>query len=149
MRGIGLSCTRLLRAAIAIALTLSSLDLLAADPRTVFAQASRSVLVIEVLDKGGVTLSVHSAIAVEERRAVSTCNVLVGAPGLAVRVGEKQLKATVKAQDSQRNLCLLDVPGLSVPQCWWSWVYLDTDGFHLARSGRCRYWWVPCLLYMS
>jgi tetratricopeptide (TPR) repeat protein len=115
MGGTGLSCTRLLRAAIAIGLTLSSLELLAADPRTVFAQVSRSVLVLEVFDKAGMTLSVHSAIAVAEGQAVGTCNVLVGAPGVAIRVGDKQFKATVKAQDSQRNLCLLDVPGLSVP----------------------------------
>jgi tetratricopeptide (TPR) repeat protein len=104
-----------LRAAVAIALTLSSLDSLATDPRTVFAQASRSVLILEVLDKAGVTLSVHSAIAVARGQAVSTCNVLVGAPGVAIRVGERQFKATVKAQDSQRNLCLLDIPGLSAP----------------------------------
>jgi len=111
----GLSCTPLSRAAIAIALTLSSLDSLATDPRIVFAQASRSVLILEVLDKAGVTLSVHSAIAVAKGQAVSTCNVLIGAPGVAIRVGETQFKATVKAQDSQRNLCLLDVPSLSAP----------------------------------
>ena len=110
-----MSCTRFLRVAITITLAISSLDLLATDPRRVFAQASRSVLVLEVLDKSGLMLSVHSAIAVAEGRAVTTCNVLVGAPGVAIRAGNKQFKATVKAQDSLRNLCLLDIPGLSAP----------------------------------
>jgi tetratricopeptide (TPR) repeat protein len=88
----------------------------AADPRAVFARASPSVLVLEISGEAGGRLGQHTALVVGAERAVSVCDILDGAGGMTVRAGDAGLRASVRARDAGRNLCLLDVPGLAAPE---------------------------------
>ena len=87
----------------------------AASPQTVFEQVAGQVRELEVLDAAGQVLAALSAVTIGEAQVVTQCDLVDGAAGLRLRAVASPLVARVAHADVRRNLCLLDVPGLSGP----------------------------------
>ena len=87
----------------------------AASPQTVFEQVAGQVRELEVLDAAGQVLAALSAVTIGEAQVVTQCDLVDGAAGLRLRAVASPRVARVAHADVRRNLCLLDVPGLSGP----------------------------------
>jgi len=85
----------------------------AASPQAVFEQVAGQVRELEVLDAAGQVLAAHSAVTIGDAQVVTQCDLVDGAAGLRLRAATSPLVARVAHADVRRNLCLLDVPGLS------------------------------------
>jgi tetratricopeptide (TPR) repeat protein len=96
-------------------LTAHSTGALCADPSKIFVQLRNSVLAIEMRDAKGTPTSTHTAIVAAPRRVITACDVLDGAVTPFVLSGTTAHKGELKARDTQRNLCLLDVAELDAP----------------------------------
>ncbi|MBD9362626.1 serine protease [Methylomonas fluvii] len=77
----------------------------------IYEQAQLSVTVLEDLDDSGKSLQSLTAIAVAKDRVVTICDAMTGKRQLRIVANGKSFLATISARDSQRNLCLLSVPG--------------------------------------
>ncbi len=87
----------------------------AASPQTVFEQVAGQVRELEVLDAAGQVLAALSAVTIGEAQVVTQCDLVDGAAALRLRAAGSPRLARVAHADVRRNLCLLDVPGLSGP----------------------------------
>lgn len=81
----------------------------------VYERSQQSVVVLEELDDKGNPFQILTAIALGNDRAVTLCDTLNGGHELRIIANKKPVKATITARDSQRNLCLLTVPGAELP----------------------------------
>lgn len=84
----------------------------ALSPQELFRQTEGNVLVLEVLDKNGNTLSAHTALLLDGGKAVTQCNLLEGA-SMLLRQGNKAFPTKMLLKDGVRNLCLLDAANFS------------------------------------
>ena len=110
-----MKCPNLATVAVYAGLVLHTQAGLAADPREVFAQLRPAVLQLEMRNQADVAVNAHTAIVIARMRVISACHILDGEAVPTVVAGKQAFKATVSARDLQRNLCLLDVPGLEAP----------------------------------
>ena len=92
------------------------------SPEQVFAEVSRSVVVVHGLDASGEPASQGSGVAVGKSEVATNCHVIEEAHSIAVRQatdasgGETyRMSAQVLVSDAERDLCLLWVDGLSEP----------------------------------
>ncbi|QEM67480.1 tetratricopeptide repeat protein [Geobacter sp. FeAm09] len=86
----------------------------ALTPQEIFRSSEGRVLVLERLDDKGKLLSAHTALLVDNEKAVSQCNLLDGAATLRLRQGDKTFSARPMQKDVARNLCFLQVSGLPI-----------------------------------
>jgi tetratricopeptide (TPR) repeat protein len=93
-------------------LVASAVDAHALTPQEIYRVAERGVLVLEVLDQKGEVISLHTALLVDQGKAVTQCDLLNGSASLRLRQGDAMYSAEPWRKDSARNLCLLAVPGL-------------------------------------
>jgi tetratricopeptide (TPR) repeat protein len=85
----------------------------AASPQGLFEPLAGQVRELEVAAADGRLLATHSAVIVDAERVVVQCDLVEGAPLLRLRAASRTLVARPLHADVRRNLCLLDVPGLS------------------------------------
>lgn len=81
-------------------------------PSEVFARSALSVVVLESHDNTGRASGVFSATLIAPDTVVTVCSGLDLAAGLRVVRDGQNLAARLQARDRNRDLCLLDVPGL-------------------------------------
>ena len=89
--------------------------------KEVFERASRSVVVVHALDRGGDAISQGSGVVISKNAVATNCHVIEGAASLAVRQvsasGDEayRMEAEILARNDERDLCLLSVAELSTP----------------------------------
>lgn len=81
----------------------------------VYSKASPSVVVIIAFDSEGKFFSSGSGVAVEKGRVVTNWHVVENASSLLVQRKDTNYKASVISDRRDRDLAVLDVPGLDVP----------------------------------
>jgi tetratricopeptide (TPR) repeat protein len=79
------------------------------DPATVFARASRSVVVVEVFSDKGVRVSQGSGVAIRRDAVITNVHVLEQGVSARVRRGEESWSAVLSSWDGDRDLALLRV----------------------------------------
>lgn len=84
-------------------------------PEQLFAQASPSVVRINVLDERGEELGHGSGVVIEQGKVITNCHVAKAGPRLKVKHQNKQYDASVQVNDEQHDLCKLTVFGLDAP----------------------------------
>lgn len=93
----------------------------AKSPEQIFDEASRSIVVIHGYGRDGKPTNQGSGVVVSRESAVTNCHVLDDAAKINVVYQYQQYEATLRASDSDRDLCELKVPRLSaVPAAVWS-----------------------------
>jgi len=80
-----------------------------------FAQASNSIVRVNVLAAGGTPLKIGSGIVIGPGRVITNCHVTNGGAGIRVKIGNSQLDASVSIADEKHDLCQLSVSGLGAP----------------------------------
>lgn len=104
---------------ITLALLCFSTSARALAAHEIFARLSPAVVVLEPIDEQGRALGASSATLIGAERLVARCNVIEMATTLRVSAKSGGLDARVVARDRERNLCLLQAPGLAalaIPQ---------------------------------
>lgn len=87
----------------------------AGETETVFNSVRDSVVTLTVYDERKEVDGAGSGVVVAPGRVITNCHVVQEAVAIQVRAGEKVWSATVALADSARDLCQLDVPGLTAP----------------------------------
>ena len=98
-----------------IILLLCATQVLAGEAEQVFNAVRDSVVTLTVLDERKEVDGAGSGVVVAPGRVVTNCHVVQEAVAIQVRAGDKIWGATVTLADSARDLCQLDVPGLTAP----------------------------------
>lgn len=87
----------------------------AGDAERVFDSVRASVVTISTLDEHNEIEGEGSGVVVNPGQVVTNCHVVQEAAAIRVRNGGKELTADWTLADTQRDLCLLDVKGLTAP----------------------------------
>ena len=85
------------------------------SPEAVYAIAAPSVVVVEAQDGLGRAFSRGSGVAVGLQQVITNCHVIAQAAQIKVRQGGNDYAASALTSDTYFDLCLLQVPQLSVP----------------------------------
>jgi len=109
------SFATLRRAACALAAGALTLSAHALDADAVLARVSNSVWLIKTLDPQGEPLAYGSAVVIGAGRVATNCHVLRQAAAVTLHQSDKALPARLAFADPERDLCLLDAPGLVAP----------------------------------
>ncbi|MBI4195018.1 MAG: trypsin-like peptidase domain-containing protein [Betaproteobacteria bacterium] len=88
----------------------------AKTPEQIFQQASKSVVVINVLDQEDSSVNQGGGVVVGREAVVTNCHVIEGGSRLMVSHETRQLNATLAHADYERDLCQLAVPQLAAPR---------------------------------
>ncbi|WP_332750526.1 tetratricopeptide repeat protein [Hydrogenophaga sp.] len=91
----------------------------ALSPHEVFTRFGPSVVVLESIDEQGQALGSHSGTLIGAERLVARCSAIETATRLRVSTKSGDLDAKIFARDRERNLCLIQAPGLNalpIPQ---------------------------------
>lgn len=97
----------------AFLLILSPVRTQAASPEVVFAKASKSI--VTVLASGPTGRALGSGVVIRPHEVVTNCHVVDNATSGYVRYQNKRYPIYLRYADVQRDLCQLNVPGLSAP----------------------------------
>ena len=100
---------------ITLALLCFSTSARALAAHEIFARLGPSVVVLESIDEQGRALGSSSATLIGAERLVARCNVIEMATTLRVSAKSGGIDARVVARDRERNLCLIQAPGLAGP----------------------------------
>lgn len=87
----------------------------AGETETVFNTVRDSVVTLTVYDERKEVDGAGSGVVVAPGRVITNCHVVQEAVAIQVRAGDKIWSATVASMDTPRDLCQLDVPGLTAP----------------------------------
>lgn len=87
----------------------------AGEAETVFNAVRESVVTLNTYDERKEVDGSGSGVVTGPERVVSNCHVVQESVAIRVRAGDKEWAATLALMDSARDLCLLDVPGLTAP----------------------------------
>lgn len=85
------------------------------SPEELFAQASPSIVRINVVNDGGVEMGHGSGVVIGQGEAITNCHVAKAGPRLKVRHQGKQYDASILINDERHDLCKLSVFGLEAP----------------------------------
>lgn len=97
------------QAAFLVCLALWATASFSASPSAIFQAARGNVLALEIRDAKGERISAHTAIVLDERQLVTSCEPLYGDRQLVVlKPDGAEVPVTRGAADPQRNLCLLE-----------------------------------------
>lgn len=84
----------------------------ALTPAQVFEKVKRSVVVVKTLDAQGKVKGQGSGVLLSSGRVATNCHVVEGGASYQVGRGKKLLPATLYAEDSDKDICLLDAKGI-------------------------------------
>lgn len=84
-------------------------------PEQIFAQASPSVVVVDILDANGKAIGLGSGVVIGVGKVITNCHVAQKGKSLQVRHTGKVFKATLQYADPLRDLCQLTAPDLQAP----------------------------------
>ena len=87
----------------------------AGETETVFNRVRDSVVTLTVYDERREVDGAGSGVVTAPGRVITNCHVVQEAVAIRVRAGDKEWDATVALADSARDLCQLEVPGLTAP----------------------------------
>ena len=87
----------------------------AGETETVFNSVRDSIVTLTVYDERKEVDGAGSGVVVAPGRVITNCHVVQEAVAIQVRAGDKVWSATVASMDTPRDLCQLDVPGLTAP----------------------------------
>ncbi|MBI5927578.1 MAG: trypsin-like peptidase domain-containing protein [Aquabacterium sp.] len=87
----------------------------ALTPEQLFAQASPSIVRINVVNDRGVEMGHGSGVVIGQGEAITNCHVAKAGPRLRVRHQGKQYDASILINDERHDLCKLSVIGLDAP----------------------------------
>lgn len=82
---------------------------------TLFAQASGSIVRVNVLAANGMQIKIGSGVVIGPGRIITNCHVTNGGSSLRIKSGNAQFDASVSIADEQHDLCQLSVSGLNAP----------------------------------
>lgn len=99
--------------AVALWLAHVSCDSAAMNAEQVFAHVSSSVVSIEVADENSNSATFGSGVIVGNGEVVTNCHVALQPGALTIKHGSR-MRATLAYADKQRDLCLLNVQGLTL-----------------------------------
>ena len=85
-------------------------------PEQIFQDVSRSIVTIQAFDAAENVISLGSGVVTAADTVVTNCHVIEGGQRLTVISGGVTMKATLRAGDTDRDLCELAVTGLQVPR---------------------------------
>ena len=101
----------------------------AGEAERVFENVRRSVVTITTLDERNEIDGEGSGIVIGPDRVVTNCHVAQEATAIRVRSDGRDLQASYSSGDVQRDLCLLEVPGLKLPT-------IQTRSYQTIRIGE-------------
>ncbi len=81
----------------------------------IFAQASPSIVVVDIFDANGKNIGLGSGVVIGVGNVITNCHVAQEGKKLQVRHTGKVFKATLQYADPSRDLCQLNAPGLQAP----------------------------------
>lgn len=84
-------------------------------PDQLFERVAPGVWAVRALDAAEKPLATGSGVAVAPGKVVTSCQVLARARGIQLRRGNMIFEAKLEFPDVERDLCQLDVPGLTAP----------------------------------
>lgn len=84
-------------------------------PEQLFAQASPSIVRINVLGNNGDEMGHGSGVVIDQGKVITNCHVAKAGPNLKVKHQGKQYDASIIINDEQHDLCKLSVLGLDAP----------------------------------
>jgi tetratricopeptide (TPR) repeat protein len=87
----------------------------AGDAERVFASVHNSVVTVTTFDERNQIDGEGSGVAINPGQVVTNCHVVQEATMIRVRAGDKELDASWILKDVPRDLCLLEVKGLTAP----------------------------------
>ncbi len=96
-------------------LLLCSANTQAGEAERVFNTIRDSVVTLTVYDERKEVDGAGSGVVVAPARVVTNCHVVQEAVAIRVRAGNKEWDAMIAVMDTPRDLCQLDVPGLTAP----------------------------------
>jgi serine protease Do len=85
------------------------------SPQALFAQASTSIVRINVVDNFSKNLAVGSGVVIDRDTVITNCHVAKAGPRLLVKHGADQHEASIMVADEAHDLCKLSVEGLGAP----------------------------------
>ena len=100
---------------VGLALAVLPLALFARTASEVFALASPSVVVVYTADRGFQPLSQGSGVAMPGQAVATNCHVLAKAAWIVVRDRDEPRPASLLQTNTERDVCLLRVAGLTAP----------------------------------
>ena len=84
-------------------------------PSQLFEKVRTSVVVVKTLDTKGNAISQGSGVKLPSGRIVTNFHVVKGGASFLVGQNDKFVPAFIKVADAQKDLCLLEAPGLKAP----------------------------------
>lgn len=84
-------------------------------PAQIFRAASPSIVVVETYDEAGNPVAQGSGVSVLKQQVVTNCHVFKNATSAKVIYLARSLAASLLLSDRERDLCTLQVPGLTAP----------------------------------
>jgi tetratricopeptide (TPR) repeat protein len=93
-------------------LALLPVPCLALTPAQVFDKVKDAVVVVKTMDTQGKMKGQGSGVILSSGRVATNCHVVEGGASYRVGRGEKLLPATLYAEDSDKDICLLDAKGV-------------------------------------
>lgn len=87
----------------------------ALSPEALFAQASASIVRINVYDSAGEGLGLGSGVVIDRGIVITNCHVAKAGPRLKVKHQNEQYDASLITADEQHDLCKLSVLSLNAP----------------------------------
>jgi tetratricopeptide (TPR) repeat protein len=85
----------------------------ALTPEQVFSKVKDSIVVVRTLDAQGKMKSQGSGVLISSGRVATNCHVGVGGASYQVGRGKKIVRATLYAEDGDKDICLLDAKGIT------------------------------------
>jgi len=85
------------------------------DAQQVFARVAPSVVTVRTFDSQGVDDGQGSGVVIARAQVVTNCHVVREAASLRVLAADKEFAAAWRRQDPARDICLLEVAGLTAP----------------------------------
>jgi len=87
----------------------------AKTPQEIFAEASPSIVVVEVSDAGGKLEATGSGVVIAKGEVITNCHVAEEGKTLRIKLGKDRYPATIHYADRDRDLCQLSAPKLAAP----------------------------------
>src|SRR5215217_5672188 len=100
---------------VAVVFLLVSSSAWSLSPQDILKRAEAEVFGVEGLDNKSQLIAAHSAISLGRDTVVTMCESLDEAATIVVLQNEKRFAARIERRDNERNLCILNVPGLGMP----------------------------------
>src|SRR3989344_3199531 len=110
MQRLSVSC---LMPSLALLLQGFAMPAFALTPSQVFEKVKDTILVVKVLDAEGKPKGQGSGVMLPNGKVVTNCHVVKSGERFQVGSGKQFVPATLYAEDADKDMCLLEVNGLS------------------------------------